>query len=113
MIVVDAASGKVVADVPTGTGTDAAAFDPELNLAFASNGEGTLTVIHADGKDKYSVVENVTTQRGARTMALDAKTHKVYLPAAKYGETPAATAANPRPRPAMVPNSFAILVYSR
>ena len=113
MIVMDASNGKVVGDVATGDGTDAAGFDPGTKNAFASNGEGTLTVVHEDSADKFSLVENVKTERSARTMALDTKTHKVYLAVAKYGETPAATTANPRPRPPVIPNSFAILVYGK
>ena len=111
MVVMDAATGKVVADVAIGDGTDAAGFDPETKLAFSSNGEGTLTVIHEDSKDKFSVTENVKTQVRARTMALDSKTHKVYLATAQFGPTPAATTAQPRPRAPMIPNTFVILVY--
>ena len=113
MIVIDAATGKVVADVPIGDSSDAAGFDPDWKNAFSSNGEGNLTVIHENGKDKYSVVETVKTERGGRTMALDTKTHKVYIAVAKYGDPPAATTANPRPRPPMIPNSFAIVVYGK
>ena len=113
MTVMDASSGKVVAELPIGAGPDAAAFDPETNLAFSSNGEGTLTVIHQDSADKYSVVENVPTQRGARTMALDPKTHNIFLATAQYGPPPAATAERPNPRPAMLPNSFVILVFGK
>jgi YVTN family beta-propeller protein len=113
MIVMNAENGKVVADLLIGDGTDAAGFDPDTKMAFSSNGEGTLTVIREDGKDKYSVVENITTQRGARTMTLDAKTHKIYLPTAQFGPAPAPTAERPRPRPSIVPNSFVILVFGR
>jgi DNA-binding beta-propeller fold protein YncE len=113
MTVMDAGSGKVVADLAIGAGTDAAAFDPETNLAFSSNGEGTLTVVHQDSADKYTVVENVPTQRGARTMALDPKTHNIFLATAQYGPPPAATTEQPRPRPPMVPNSFVILVFGK
>ena len=84
MAVVDADYGKVVATPKTGEGADAASFDPETGYAFSSNGEsGTLTVIHEDSPDKYSVVDNVTTKKGARTMALDPKTHNLFLPAAE------------------------------
>jgi YVTN family beta-propeller protein len=113
MIVLNAETGKVVSDLPTGNGTDAAAFDPDTKMAFSSNGEGTLTVIHEDSKDKFSVVENITTQRGARTMTLDPKTHKIYLSTAQFGPAPAPTAERPRPRPGIVPNSFVILVFGR
>jgi DNA-binding beta-propeller fold protein YncE len=113
MMVLDATTGKVVADLPIGTGPDAAGFDPETNLAFSSNGEGTLTVIHQDSADKYSVVENVTTQRGARTMAVDPKTHNVFLATAVFGAPPAPTPERPNPRGAMVPNSFVILIFGK
>ena len=113
MIVLDDISGKVVADVPIGDGPDAAGFDPETKFAFSSDGAGTLTVVKEDNGSKFTVVENVATQKGARTMALDAKTHRIYLPAAQYEPAAAATPDNPRPRPKMVPNSFVILVYGK
>ncbi|HEX3100645.1 MAG TPA: YncE family protein [Pyrinomonadaceae bacterium] len=113
MIVLDSETGKVVAEPAIGTGPDAAAFDPETKFAFSSNGEGTMTVVHQDSDNKYTVVDNVTTQRGAKTMALDEKTHKVFLPAVKYGEAPAATAQNPRPRAPAIPGSFVILVFGK
>ena len=112
--VIDADSGKVIATPPIGDGVDADAFDPETGFAFASNGQsGTLTVVHEDSPDKYSVVENVPTQRGARTMTLDPKTHEVYLVTADFGPPPAPTATNPRPFPTLVPDSFVVLVFGR
>lgn len=113
MIVMDSTNGKVVADLPSGSGTDGAEFDPGTGFAFSPNGEGTLTVIREDSKDKFSVVENVKTEPRARTMALDTSTHKVYLPTAKFGPAPAPTEAQPRPRPPMLPDSFVILVYGK
>ncbi len=113
MIVMDAGTGKVIINLPTGEGTDGAEFDPGTKYAFSSNGEGTLTVVHEDSKDKFSVAENVKTQARARTMTVDTKTHKVYLPTAQFGPTPAATKENPRPRPPMIPNTFVILVYGK
>lgn len=113
MIVLNADNGKVIADLPIGDGTDAAAFDPKTKLAFSSNGEGTLTVAREDSADKFSVVENIATQRGARTMTLDTETDKIYLATAEFGATPAPTAERPRPRPAIVPNSFVILVFGK
>jgi len=84
MAVVDADSGKVVATPKIDEGPDAVAFDPARGDIFSSNGEaGTLTVIHEDAPDKYSVVENVPTEKSARTEALDLKTHTLYLPAAE------------------------------
>jgi len=113
MAIVNADTGQVVTTVPTGAGTDAAGFDPETGYAFASNGEGTLTMVHEDTPDKFSVVENVPTQARARTMTLDTKTHRVYLVTAEFGAAPAPTAQQPRPRPAMVPGSFTLLIMSR
>jgi DNA-binding beta-propeller fold protein YncE len=110
MAVVDSTNGKVVTTVPTGKGTDAAAFDDERQLAFASNGQSaTLTVVHEASPDKYDVVDNVATQRSARTMALDSKTHHIFLPAAKFGDASAPTEKNPRPRPPVVPGSFELI----
>ena len=76
--------------------------------AISSNGEGTLTVVHEDSADKFTVVENATAQRGARTMALDTKTHNVFLATAQYGPSSAPTPERPNPRPAIVPGSFMI-----
>jgi len=92
---------------------DANAFDDERALAFASCGEGVLTIVHEDSPDKFSVLENVPTQRGARTMALDPSTHQVFLVTANFGPRPAATAENPRPRPPILPQSFVLLVVGR
>jgi DNA-binding beta-propeller fold protein YncE len=114
MVVVDANTGKVVTTIPIGEGTDGMEFDADLKYVFAPNGgDGTLTVIHEDSADKYSVVENAKTQVRARTMALDTKTHKIYLPTAKFGVAPAPTKEQPRPRAPMVPDSFVVLVYGR
>jgi DNA-binding beta-propeller fold protein YncE len=112
MAVVDADSGRVITTVGIGSGPDAAAYDPGSKLAFSSNGEGTLTIVRQDSPDKYAVLATVPTERSARTMTLDRKTHKIYLSAAQLGATPAATADNPHPRPSMVPGSFHVLVVS-
>lgn len=112
MAVVDYATRKVIATIATGAGIDANSFDPATGLAFASAGDGTLAVAHEDTPGHFAV-SLVPTARGARTMALDTRTHKVYLSSAQYGATPAPTAERPRPRPAMVPGSFTILVLER
>lgn len=113
MAVVDADSGKVVATPTIGEGPDAAAFDRGTKLAFSSNGEdGTLTIVRQIAKDKYKVVANVPTTKGARTMALDSDTHKIYLSTAEYGPAPAATAANAHPRPSILPGTFKIMILS-
>lgn len=113
MAVVDADNGKVIATPPIGDGVDADRFDPEENLAFASCGEGVLTVVKEESPEKFSVVQNVKTERGARTMALDYKTHKVYLVTAQFGPRPAPTANNPHPRPAILPDTFEVLVVGK
>jgi DNA-binding beta-propeller fold protein YncE len=111
MAVIDADSGKVIATPAIGAGVDANAFDPEAKLAFSSNGEGTLTIVHEDSPGDFRVIENVETKRGARTMALDEKTHNVYLVTAEFGPTPPPTNESPRPRPPVLADSFVVLVY--
>ena len=112
LAVVDGASGRIVATQPIGLGVDALEFDPAKGLIFVSTGggEGVLSIFRQDGADKYSLVENVKTLPGARTMALDHKTGIVYLPAADVGPAPPPTAGNPRPRAPWVPGSFSVLV---
>jgi YVTN family beta-propeller protein len=110
MVVMDADNGHIVASLPIGGGVDSTAFDSAKQLAFSSNGEGSLTVIHEDSPDKFSVVDSVVTQRGARTMTLDSKTHRIFLDTAEFGPPPAPTADRPRPRPTIVPGSFTLLV---
>ncbi|MBV9183724.1 MAG: PQQ-binding-like beta-propeller repeat protein [Acidobacteria bacterium] len=113
MAVVNADTGKVITTLPIGRGVDANRYDPDTHLAFASCGEGMLTVVEEQSADQFSVVETVPTERGARTMALDHKTHQVYLVTAKFGPAPAPTAGQPRPRPAIVPDSFEVLVVGK
>ncbi len=108
MAVVDADSGKVVATPPIGQGVDANKFDAGTKYAFSSNGDGTLTVVHEDSPNKFSVVENVPTKRSARTMALDEKTHNIFLSAADF-EPPAPGER----RGKMKPDSFVILVVGQ
>ena len=110
MAVTDATSGRQVALVPIGEHPDAAAYDKKRGIVYSSNGEGTLSVIHQDDANHYSSAETVPTQRGARTMALDVVSGKVYLVTSDFGPAPAATAEQPRPRPAMVADSFVVLV---
>jgi DNA-binding beta-propeller fold protein YncE len=115
MSVMDADTGKVVATVPIGAGVDATWFDPETKYVFNSCGQdGVLTVIHEDSPDKYTVVENVTTEKGARTMALDPKTHTVYLAVAQLEMLPPAEGdAKARPRRRVQPGSFGLLEFGR
>jgi hypothetical protein len=114
MAMLDADSGKVIATVPIGDGVDANAFDPGTGYAFSSNGEGTLTIAHEDSPDKLSLVENVKTSPGARTMALDLKTHRVFLMAGKFGHRPVkATSENPHRYPEIEPSTAKLLILGR
>jgi DNA-binding beta-propeller fold protein YncE len=110
MAVTDATNGHPVARVAIGSGPDAAAYDPTRGLVFSSNGEGSLTVVRERSPDSYEVAETLQTQRGARTMALDPQSGRVYLVTAAFGPAPAATAEQPHPRPVPVPGSFTVLV---
>jgi DNA-binding beta-propeller fold protein YncE len=107
MAIINADTGKVIATPAIGEGVDANGFDPATNLAFASNGEGTLTVVHEDSPDKFTIVDSVSTKRSARTMGLDLKTHTIYLPAADF-EPPAPGER----RGKMKPGSFVLLVVT-
>lgn len=111
MAVVDANSGKIKATLPIGNGVDATTFDPQTRLAFSSNGDGSLTIVREDSPDKFSLVGNLPTQRGARTMALDFKTHNIYLATAKFAPAPVATPGQPAIRPKPIPGTFEILVF--
>jgi DNA-binding beta-propeller fold protein YncE len=112
MVVVSADTGKTLATPAIGEGPDAAGYDAKDNLAFSSNGDGTLTIIDAS-KPGYPVLQTVPTKRGARTMAFDSANRHVYLVTADMGPRPAATPQNPRPRPAIVPDTFTVLVVGR
>ena len=113
MAVVDADSGKVLATPAIGEGVDATTFDAETGLAFAScGGGGVLTVVKEESPGKFST-ENIPTQKGARTLALDAKTHNVFVVTAQFGPRPEPTADNPHPRPPMVPDTFVVLVVGK
>jgi DNA-binding beta-propeller fold protein YncE len=113
MAVVNADTGKVLATPAIGDGVDATTFDDETGLAFASCGEGVLTVVQEESPDKFSVAENVPTQQGARTLALDAQTHNVFVVTAKFGPPPAPTADMPHPRRTILPDSFVVLVVGK
>jgi YVTN family beta-propeller protein len=112
MMVVDSESGKVVATLPIGKGVDATAFDPSTQLAFSSNGEGTLTVIKENSPDSFTVVGNIPTQKSARTMALDPKTHRIYCVAAQFQNQDKVAGDNHR-RPSMVSGSAVVIVLER
>jgi YVTN family beta-propeller protein len=110
MAVTNADNGDPVARVPIGEGPDAAAYDEKRGLVFSSNGEGTLTVVRQASADQYRVIDTVKTQRGARTMALDPLSGRVYLVTAEFGPAPAPTPEQPHPRSAPTPDSFTVLV---
>ncbi len=113
MAIVDADSGKLITTVPIGGGVDGAGFDPDTSLVFASCGEGVLTVVREDSPGKFTVAENVPTQEGARTMALDPKTRQIFTVTAKFGPPPAATPEHPHPRHTILPDSFVVLVLGK
>jgi len=104
MVVLNTETGKVVDHQPIGQGVDAAAFDPETGMAYCSCGDGTVTVVHEDGPDKYSVAETVMTKARSRTMTLDPKTHDIFLPSADF---PAGGGRSP------VSGTFALLRFSK
>lgn len=112
MAVTDADTGKVIATPAIGEGVDANAFDPEQELAFSSNGDGTLTVVHEDSPGKFSVVDNASTAKFARTMALDTTNHDVYEVTAEIEEAPPAKEGE-RPRRSMKPGTFTLLVVGK
>jgi YVTN family beta-propeller protein len=105
MMVLNSDSGKIKATLPIGRGTDATAFDPKTKLVFNSNSDGSLSIIHEDSPNKFSIVKNLVTERGARTMALDLQTHNVFLATAKFEPTLTAS------RPKAIPGTFEILVF--
>jgi DNA-binding beta-propeller fold protein YncE len=111
MAISDYRAGKVVATVPIGTGVDGAGFDAASGNAFASNADGTLTVIHQDAPDQYHVAENVQTPLGARNMGLDPTNHRVFVVSAKFGPPPAG--APGRARGPVLPGSFTLMVIER
>ena len=113
MIVLDAGSGQVLAKPAIGKGVDATAFDPGTGFAFASNGDGTLTVIKEASAGEFRVVENVPTKKSARTMALDPVTHAVYVAAADFEPVPTPAPGAQRVRPKMIPGSFVVLKFVR
>jgi YVTN family beta-propeller protein len=110
MIVVDAINGSIIKTLPIGDGCDGVAFDVDKKLAFSSNGIGTITVVKENSATDFSVLQTVTTQKGARTIALNKTTHQLYLSTAEFGAKPEPTTENPKPRPGLVPSSFKILV---
>jgi YVTN family beta-propeller protein len=112
MVMLDTESGKVVGSVPIGAGVDGCAFDDARQLAFASCGDGTTTIAREEAPDKLTVLQTLKTERGARTMALDPKTHRIYLPSAKFEPAPSPSPGASPARPRIVPNTLKLLVYT-
>ncbi|HEX4155388.1 MAG TPA: YncE family protein [Acidobacteriaceae bacterium] len=112
MAVIDTETGKQIATPSIGNGPDASTYSPKFQLAFSSNGaDGTLSVV--DAAHDYKTIESLPTQKGARTMAYDPRTDHIYVVTAEFGPRPAPTAANPRSRPAIIADTFTILVIGR
>ena len=111
MAMLDTDTGKVIATVPIGAGVDGCAFDEKTQLAFASCGEGVTTIAKEESPDKLSVVQTLKTERGARTIALDPKTHRIYLPTAQFQAPPSPSPGQSPARPMIVPNTLKLLVY--
>jgi DNA-binding beta-propeller fold protein YncE len=109
LAVSDYRDGKVVATVPIGMGVDGAGFDPASGDAFASNADGTLTVVHQDSPDRYRVLQTLQTPPGSRNMGLDPTTHRIYVAAAKFGAAP----TGGRGRAPVIPGSFSVLEIER
>jgi YVTN family beta-propeller protein len=111
MEMLDTTTGKVVGSVPIGAGVDGCAFDDATQLAFASCGDGTTTIAKEEGPEKLTVVQTLKTERSARTMAIDPKTHRIYLPSAQFEPAPSPSPGASPTRPKMVPNTMKLLVY--
>lgn len=113
LVVTDSKTGRQVAVLPIGQGVDGAAFDAAAGNIITTNGAGTLTIIHQDTPEKYTVVATIATALGARTIAQDPKTQHFFTCTADLGPTPAATAAQPHPRPSIVPGTFRVLEFGK
>ncbi len=114
LAVSDADKGTLITTVPICAGTDAAAFDPQTKLAFASCSDGTTTVVQQVSRTEYKVVQTITTQRGSRTLTLDPTTHAIYQAAVEYGPTPQPTTPGGRAgRAPVLPGSFSLLIIKQ
>jgi YVTN family beta-propeller protein len=113
LAIMDVGSGKIVQTFPIGAGVDTNIYEPSSGLLFTATREGTLHVIHEDSPAKFRVVETVKTKFGARNMALDPKTHTLFIDTADFGDAPAPTAEQPHPQPTPVSGTFRLLVYGR
>ena len=109
LVVLSTQTGKPVATLPIGERVDAGWFDPEAKLAFCSCGDGTIAIVKQESADKYTLAETLKTRVGSKTMALDTKTHKLFVPAAEFK----APAGQPSARPVMVPKTVCVLIYAK
>ena len=106
MVIVDATRGKIIQTVPIGDGCDGVVFDAKNKMIFSSNGEGTITAVKEESNKKFTVVQTITTQKGARTITINPTTSQLYMSTAEFGAKPEPTAENPKPRAGLKPNSF-------
>jgi hypothetical protein len=113
LVVMDADNGKVIQSFPISAGVDAAIYEDQTGLLFCSTREGMIHIFREDSPDRFSVVETVKTEYGAKTMALDPKTHDLYLTTADFGPAPAPTPERPHPNPVAIPGTFRLLIYGR
>jgi DNA-binding beta-propeller fold protein YncE len=111
MVILDSNNGNVIGSVPIGQGPDDSAYDPSTGLVYISNGDGTVSIVRQESADRYNVLETVNTAPGARNMALDLKTKKIFLPLSDREPPPPPTAQNPNPRGNVIPGSFRVLVF--
>lgn len=112
MVVINSTTGAPVATVPIGEGSDGVMFDEVRQLAFSANGDGSMTVVHEDSPDSYSVLQTLPTMSRARTLTIDPRTHLLYTVSAEFGATPTPTAAAPRRRAPMLPRTFTLLTIA-
>ncbi|MEI6594205.1 MAG: YncE family protein [Bacteroidota bacterium] len=113
MVVTDAQNGKVITTLPIGDHCDGLVFDAQSKNIFTSNGEGTITVINEENENTFKVLETITTQKGAKTIALNNNTHQLFLSVAEYGEIPPVTEEHPKPKALIKPNTFGVLVVEK
>lgn len=113
LVIMNADNGKVIQSFPITAGADASVYEPETGLVFVSTREGMIHIFHEDSPDRFSEVETVKTEFGAKTMGLDARTHHLFVDTADFGPAPAPTAQRPHPNPAPIPGTFHMLVYAR
>jgi DNA-binding beta-propeller fold protein YncE len=112
MVVINSMTGASVATVPIGDGSDGVMFDDAHQMAISANGDGSMTMVHEDSPDRYTVTQTLPTMSRARTLTLDPRTHKLYTVSAEFGVAPAPTAAIPRPRAPMTPGSFTLITVA-